>query len=70
MSDQRHGTILTIPVKGVLALELREEADTLVARILGFNDEDQVPDTHVPPLPEVVEANSAPYRRLLTDTPR
>ena len=56
-------------MKRVFALELREQADTLVARIVGFKDEHQAPDIHVPPLPNVIEANSPPYRRLLTDAP-
>ena len=70
MSDQYDRTILKIPLKNVFALEIREQADTVVARILRFADEDQVRDAHVPPLPNVVEANSAPYRRLLTDASR
>ena len=54
-----------MPVTRVFALELRERADTLVARILGFHDDDGLPERHVPPLPATVETNSAPYRRLM-----
>ena len=70
MSDKRDRTILLIPVKRVFALEVRQEGDSLAARIVGFSEEDAVPERHLPPLPEVVEANSAPYRRLLTHDPR
>ena len=53
-------------MKRVFALELREQGGTLVACILGFKDEDDVAGGHLPPLPNVVEANAVPYRRLVT----
>ena len=72
MSDPREDTSLVTPIRGVFALQIVQRGDALVGRIVGDDDdtEEEVPETHLPPLPEVVEAPSPPYRRLLTDAPR
>jgi hypothetical protein len=66
--DPHEGSVLTLVVKGVFALQIRERDDMLLARLLGFHDDEDVPETHAPPMPNIVEATSAPYRRPSTDT--
>lgn len=68
MSEAHDGRVLTLPVRKVFALQIREQDNTLLVRLVGFHDDDEVPEAHVPPLPEIVEVTSAPYRRLLSDT--
>lgn len=67
VADPHEGSILTLVVRGVFALQIRERDDMLLARLLGFHDDEDVPETQAPPLPNIVEANSAPYRRPSTD---
>jgi hypothetical protein len=72
VSDPREDPSLVTPIRGVFALQIVQRGDTLVGRIVGHDDDDEgkVPETHLPPLPEVIEAPSPPYRRLFTDAPR
>lgn len=72
MSDPREDASLVTPIRGVFALQIVDRGGTLFGRIVGDDDDvdETVPETHLPGLPEVVEAPSPPYRRLLTDTPR
>ena len=66
MSDHEE-KLLTLPVKKVFALQVREHGTTLLVRILAFGEDEDVPETHTPPLPDVIEVNAAPYRRLSSD---
>jgi hypothetical protein len=70
VSEPHEHIVLTLPVRNVFALQIREHDDRLLVRLAGFHDEEQVPERHVPPLPEVVEMNFPPYRRLPTDVGR
>lgn len=70
VSDPHEHLVLTLPVRNVFALQVREHDGTILVRLVGFHDEEAVPETHVPPLPEVVEMNFPPYRRLPTDVGR
>jgi hypothetical protein len=72
VSDPAEETSLVTPIRGVFALQIVQRGDTLVGRIIGHDDDEahEVTETHLPPLPEVTEAPSPPYRRLLTDASR
>jgi hypothetical protein len=70
VSDPHERIVLTLPVRNVFALQVREHDDMFLVRLVGFHDEENVPETHVPPLPKVVEMKSPPYRRLPTDVGR
>ena len=67
VSDHHKGKLLTLPVKRVFALQIREHDNTLLVRVLAVGDDEEVPETHMPPLPDVIEMNAAPYRRLSSD---
>ena len=68
MPIPQDGNVLTLVVKRVFALQIRDHDSTLLVRLVGFHDDEEVPEAHVPPLPTIVEAISAPYRRTSTDT--
>jgi hypothetical protein len=62
-----HDGVLTFVVKRVFALQIRDHDSTLLVRLVGFHDDEEVSETHVPPLPNIVEASTPPYRRLSPD---
>jgi hypothetical protein len=70
VSDPDEHIVLTLPVRNVFALQVREHDEMFLVRLVGFHDEEKVPETHAPPLPDVIEMNVPPYRRLPTDVGR
>lgn len=61
MPDPR-AKLLTLPIRGVFALQVRADEQALLVRLVGFHDDEEVTETHTPPLPQVVEVNRPPWR--------